>query len=55
VYRVFTAMTTRLLDAYAAGPAGRTHPAVDNLVQLGVAGAIPAPPAPDMPPAIVSG
>jgi hypothetical protein len=54
VHRVFTAMTTRLLDAYAAGPVGRTHPAVDNLVQLGVPGATPAPPAPDMPPAIVS-
>jgi hypothetical protein len=54
VHRVFTAMTTRLLDAFAEGPAATKHPAVDNLVQLGVRGATPAPVTPDMPPALVS-
>ena len=54
VHRVFTAMTTRLLDAFAMGPAGKTYPAVDNLVRLGVPGASPAPATPDMPPAFVS-
>jgi hypothetical protein len=30
-------ITTRLLTAYAQGPAGQVHPAVDNLVALGIA------------------
>jgi hypothetical protein len=30
------AITTRLLTAYARGPAGRTHPAVDDLARLGI-------------------
>ena len=54
VHRVFTALTTRLLAAFAEGPAGTKHPAVDNLVQLGVPGATPAPVTPYMPPALVS-
>jgi hypothetical protein len=29
-------ITSRLLAAYAAGPAGRDHPATDNLKQLGI-------------------
>lgn len=37
--RTMQAMTTRLLDGYAKGPVGRTHPAEDNLVQVGVSGA----------------
>jgi hypothetical protein len=31
------AITTRLLTAFAEGPAGRAHPARDDLVQLGIA------------------
>ncbi|HME49683.1 hypothetical protein [Mycobacterium sp.] len=54
VDRVFTALTTRLLGAFAEGPAGERHPAVDNLVQLGVAGATPAPVTAYIPPALVS-
>lgn len=54
VHRVFTAMTTRLLDAFAEGPVGLKHPAVDNLEQVGVPGATPAPETPDMPAALVS-
>ena len=53
-HRVFTAMTTRLLSAFAEGPAGKNHPAVDNLVQLAVPGATPAPVTGYMPPALVS-
>jgi hypothetical protein len=34
--RVVTAITTRLLEAFAAGPAGWTHPAVSNLAALGI-------------------
>jgi len=30
VRRVVTTVTTRLLEAFAAGPAGRSHPATDN-------------------------
>lgn len=41
VYRVFTAITARLLNVFACGPAGRGHPADDNLVQLGIPGAAP--------------
>ena len=54
VHRVFTAITTRLLDAFAEGPAGNKHPAVDNLVALGVPGATAAPVTPVMPPALIS-
>jgi hypothetical protein len=54
VHRVFTAMTTRLLAAFAEGPAGKKHPAMDNLAQLGVPGATATTPAtPSMPPAVV--
>jgi hypothetical protein len=31
-----SAITTRLLTAFATGPAGREHPAVDNLDALGI-------------------
>ena len=51
---MFTALTTRLLSAFAEGPAGKNHPAVDNLVQLAVPGATPAPVTGYMPPALVS-
>ncbi|NMN98647.1 hypothetical protein FGL95_26800 [Nocardiaceae bacterium YC2-7] len=34
-----TAITARLLDAYAAGPAGTAHPAIDNLAKLNIPGA----------------
>jgi|tagenome__1003787_1003787.scaffolds.fasta_scaffold20860301_2 hypothetical protein len=34
---VIDTITTRLLTAFAQGPAGRVHPAVDNLVALGIA------------------
>ncbi|MBV8346605.1 MAG: hypothetical protein JOZ49_03435 [Mycolicibacterium sp.] len=54
VHRVFTAMTTRLLDAFAEGPAGTRHPATDNLVQLGVPHATPPPATPSVPPALVA-
>ncbi len=54
VHRVFTAITTRLLSAFADGPAGTEHPAVDNLAQLAVPGATPASTDPFMPPALVS-
>ncbi len=54
VHRVFTAITTRLLRAYAEGPAGNRYPAVDNLVQVGVPRATPAPVTPQLPPALVS-
>lgn len=40
--RVVTAVTTRLLEAFAAGPAGLAHPAVQNLSGL----RIPTPPRP---------
>jgi len=48
-----SAITLRLLRAYAAGPAGRTHPAVDNLATLHIRGATPNP-APALPPALVT-
>jgi len=35
VSRVVTAVTTRLLEAFAAGPAGRTHPARDTARRYG--------------------
>ena len=37
--RTISAITTRLLDAYAQGPAGLQHPAVDNLQHLHIPGA----------------
>ncbi|MBC2638256.1 hypothetical protein H5400_04985 [Rhodococcus wratislaviensis] len=52
VVRIISAITTRLLDAYAAGPAGATHPAVDNLVRVGIPGATPLT-APILPAALV--
>ena len=44
-----TAITGRLLLGFASGPAGHTHPALDNLAALGVPGATPNP-APTLPP-----
>jgi hypothetical protein len=35
-YRVVRAITARLLTAFAAGPAGKAHPAVDDLARLHV-------------------
>ena len=43
------AITNRLLNAYAQGPAGRAHPAADNLAALHVPGA-QANPRPTLPP-----
>ena len=43
-----------VLDAFAEGPAGTKHPAVDNLVQLGVPHATAPPATPYMPPALVA-
>ncbi|NKQ52860.1 hypothetical protein HFP15_08195 [Amycolatopsis sp. K13G38] len=48
-HQAITAITLRLLRAYADGPAGRQHPARDNLAALGVPGATPNP-APTIPP-----
>ncbi len=39
VVRTISAITNRLLDAYAQCPAGGQHPAVDNLQQLHLPGA----------------
>jgi len=39
VVHIINAITTRLLDAYAQGPAGGQHPAVDNLQHLHIPGA----------------
>ena len=36
VAQVLTAVTTRLLQQFEAGPAGTAHPAVDNLARLGI-------------------
>ncbi|WP_345610050.1 N,N-dimethylformamidase beta subunit family domain-containing protein [Pseudonocardia adelaidensis] len=36
VAQVLGAVTTRMLQQFAAGPAGRAHPAVDNLARLGI-------------------
>lgn len=46
VGQVLDAVSTRLLQQFAAGPAGTAHPAVDNLVRLGInqIGAVPPPP-----------
>lgn len=54
VLHAISAITTRLLDTYAEGPAGTQHPAVDNLAALGVAGASPTV-TPTLPPAHVPG
>jgi N,N-dimethylformamidase beta subunit-like protein len=43
-HQAITAITTRLLQAFAAGPAGAAHPAADNLAAIGVPGADPNPP-----------
>jgi hypothetical protein len=40
---VIDAITTRLLTAFAAGPAGRAHPAQENLAALGITAAGPRP------------
>ena len=48
-HTAITAITERLLRAYAAGPAGNAHPARDNLAALNVPGARPDP-APTLPP-----
>jgi hypothetical protein len=37
-HRVVRTVTDNLLRAFAQGPAGRAHPAHDNLAQLGIAG-----------------
>jgi len=52
VLHAISAITTRLLDAYAKGPAGTQHPAVDNLQQLHITGAT-APIASTLPEALV--
>ena len=36
VAQALTAVTTRLLQQFAAGPAGTAYPAVDNLAPLGI-------------------
>ncbi|HET6500173.1 MAG TPA: N,N-dimethylformamidase beta subunit family domain-containing protein [Amycolatopsis sp.] len=41
--QIVSAISLRLLRAFAAGPAGRDHPATDNLRELGVSGAQPNP------------
>lgn len=46
---VLTTATTRLLEAFAQGPAGLVQPAVDNLVRVGIRGATPAPAEPVIP------
>lgn len=38
-HRVVRMLTDKLLTAFADGPAGRIHPARDNLARLGIAGA----------------
>jgi hypothetical protein len=43
---VVDAITTRLLTAFAQGPAGRAHPAQDDLARLGIAAAPAAAPSP---------
>jgi hypothetical protein len=49
VAQVLDAVTTRLLQQFAAGPAGAAHPAHDNLAQLGIDHS-PTPPTPYLPP-----
>ena len=43
VAQALTAVTTRLLQQFAAGPAGTAHPAVDNVARLGIRPARGAP------------
>ena len=45
VAQALTAVTTRLLQQFAAGPASAAHPAVDSLARLGIpaTGGSPAP------------
>ena len=45
VAQALTALTTRLLQQFATGPAGTLHPAADNLARLGI-GRADHPPAP---------
>lgn len=47
VGQVLDAISTRLLQQYAAGPSGTAHPAVDNLARLGINQADAVPPPPD--------
>ncbi len=46
VGQVLSAVTTRLLQQFAAGPAGVAHPAADNLARLGISRAGAVAPAP---------
>lgn len=48
-HQAITEITARMLQAFAAGPAGAVHPATDNLAAIGVPGAEPNP-APTLPP-----
>lgn len=45
---ILDAITTRLFTTFAAGPAGRTHPALDNLAALRIRAGGHAAPAPDI-------
>lgn len=47
VARTLSAVTTRLIQEFAAGPAGREHPVNDNVAALGITSAHAAPPAVD--------
>ncbi|MEU6643339.1 N,N-dimethylformamidase beta subunit family domain-containing protein [Saccharomonospora sp. NPDC046836] len=48
-HQAISAITLRLFQAFADGPAGRAHPAVDNLAALDIPGATPNP-VPTLPP-----
>ena len=45
--QVLSAITTRLLQAFAVGPAGAAHPAADNLARLGIDHAVAQRPPPE--------
>lgn len=45
---ILDALTTRLFQAFAAGPAGSAHPAVPNLTQLGIRAGAHSAQAPDI-------
>jgi hypothetical protein len=45
---ILDAITTRLFTTFAAGPAGRAHPALDNLTKLGIKAGAHTPAAPDL-------
>lgn len=45
---ILDAISTRLFTAFAAGPAGRAHPAIDNLAALHIRAGVHAAPAPDI-------